>query len=154
MTNSSFPSQIVLYLSVTRKGGAFLYQNLRQHCTIELSPKQKKADLLQSALSKNSIYVRNKSLTSRTNHIFFARLQSHILISSIVCNGSFLPFENREPTGEFLLLLRFLFHLLHSQKRVAKLKLPCLMDASLFIESFAVGIDRAWSAANLFCTPA
>ena len=96
MTNSSFSSQIVLYLSVTRKGGAFLYQNLRQHRTIELSPKQKKADLLQSALSKNSIYVRNKSSTSRTNHIFFARLLSHILISSIVCNGNFLPFANCE----------------------------------------------------------
>lgn len=54
--------------------------------------------------------------------------------------------------GTFLLLLRFLFHLLHLQKRVAKLKLPGLMDAGLFIESFAVGIDRAWSAANLFCT--
>ena len=51
-----------------------------------------------------------------------------------------------------MLLLRFLFHLLHLQKRVAKLKLPGLMDAGLFIESFTVGIDGACSAADLFCT--
>ena len=51
-----------------------------------------------------------------------------------------------------MLLLCFLFHLLHSQDRVAKLKLPCLMDAGLFIEPFAVGIDGACSAADLFCT--